>query len=156
MTFVISSNLRRSSLPNVKDRPQTRSCIENPNERGCGSYSEEKRRRRYTTALPATRWSRPRPGRPTRPAGSPKSPTSERSRCWHSPPFRAGCERRGALQEASGGWDGFLCTQAIDRIWHRLPLSVQGDHSFRTAWVAHLSPRLNSRNRSTVKGEWFW
>ena len=82
---------------------------------------------------------------------------SERSRCWHSPPFRVGCERRGALQEASGGWDGFRCTKAIDRMQHCLPLSVQGDHYFRTAWAAsHLSPRLNSRNRSTVEGEWFW
>jgi hypothetical protein len=39
----------------------------------------------------------------------------------------------------------------------RLPLSKQGNHSFKTAWaVAHLSPRLNFRNRSTVEGEWFW
>jgi hypothetical protein len=43
-----------------------------------------------------------------------------------------------------------------DRIWHRLPLSVQGVISFRTPWAAHLSPRLNSRNRCSVEGEWFW
>jgi hypothetical protein len=24
------------------------------------------------------------------------------------------------------------------------------------AWAAHLSTHLNSRNRSTVEGEWFW
>jgi len=43
----------------------------------------------------------------------------------HSPPFRAGCERRDTLREVSEGWYGFRCLETLDRIRHRLPLSVQ-------------------------------
>jgi uncharacterized protein (UPF0276 family) len=53
----------------------------------------------------------------------------------------------------SGGWESFRNTNAIHRIRNRLPLSVQGVTSFRTTCPAHLSPRLSSRNRSTVEGE---
>lgn len=52
----------------------------------------------------------------------------------HSHPFRTGCERR--ARKVSGGWDGFRCTESIDRIRHRLRLSVQGDQFFRPAWAA--------------------
>ena len=36
-----------------------------------------------------------------------------------------------------------------------VPLSVQGVISLKTTWSAHLSPRLSSRNRSSVDGERF-
>lgn len=59
---------------------------------------------------------------------------------------------RGAPQDASGGWEAFRRTKAIDRKRHHRLLSVQEVISFRTAWAAYLSPRLSSRNRSTVEG----
>src|SRR5215207_10517811 len=61
------------------------------------------------------------------PTGSLRRHASERSRCCYSPPFRAGCERRGELQKAFRGWEGFRCTKAIDRIRHRLPLGASSD-----------------------------
>ena len=61
--------------------------------------------------------------------------------------FRAGRERRGALQEASKGWEPFRRAKAIDRKRYRLPLSVQGvipsrrlgQLSYRLSHSVHLS-----------------
>jgi hypothetical protein len=60
------------------------------------------------------------------------------------------------LKGVSEGWKVFTRTKGFDRIRLRRPLQVQGVISFMTIWAAHLSPRLSSRNRSNVEGEWFW
>jgi hypothetical protein len=63
---------------------------------------------------------------------------------------------RGALHNVLVSWEAFRRTKGFERIRHRLPYTVQKGISYRTAWAAHLSPRLSSRNRSRVEGEWFW
>jgi hypothetical protein len=63
--------------------------------------------------LPATRWSRPATGKAYAAGGKPKEPQQRAESVLALASFRVGCERRGALEEASGGWDGFLYTQAI-------------------------------------------
>ena len=60
------------------------------------------------------------------------------------------------LKGASEGWKVFRRTKGFDRIRHRHALQVQGVISFRTTCAAHVSPRLSSRNRASVEGEWFW
>jgi hypothetical protein len=57
------------------------------------------------------------------------------------------------LDEVQGLGEFREYTKAIDRIRYRLPQSIQGVISFGKTWAAHLSPRLSSRNRSTVEGE---
>jgi hypothetical protein len=58
------------------------------------------------------------------------------------------------LKGASEGWKVFRRTKGFDRIRHG-PLQVQGVIYFGTTWAAYLAPRLSSRKRSSVDGEWF-
>ena len=54
------------------------------------------------------------------------------------------------------GQESFRNKKALYRIRYRLPLSTQGVILFRMALAAQPAPRLSSRNRSSVEGEWFW